>query len=113
MTMIEDQTTEFKAGYIEAWGRGIEKIMSGFKRENLPEPLIEEIAGGVQITMFKQDKLISGGNDTLNDTLNDRQAMILKIISSKHGITLPEIAIQVDVGIATVKRDIDFLKKKT
>jgi ATP-dependent DNA helicase RecG len=86
MTMIEDQTTE--------------------------KLYIEEIAGGVQITMFKQDKLISGGNDTLNDTLNDRQAMILKIISSKHGITLPEIAIQVDVGIATVKRDIDFLKEK-
>lgn len=94
MTMIEDQTTE--------------------------KTYIEEIAGGVQITMFKQAKLISGGNDTLNDTLsdtlndtiNERQALILKIINSKHGITLPEIATQVDVSIATVKRDIDFLKEK-
>lgn len=110
----------FKAGYIEAWGRGIEKIINGFKINNLPEPIIEEVAGGVQITLFKQPNLISGGNDTLNDTLNDtindtindRQKVILKIISSKHGITLPEIAIQIDVGIATVKRDIDFLKEK-
>lgn len=110
----------FKSGYIEAWGRGIEKILSGFKQYNLPEPVIEEHAGGVQITMFKQAKLISGGNDTLNDTLsdtlndtiNERQALILKIINSKHGITLPEIATQVDVSIATVKRDIDFLKEK-
>jgi len=73
---------------------------------------IGEIAGGVQITMFKQAKLISGGNDTLNDTINERQALILKIINSKHGITLPKIASQVDVSIATVKRDIDFLKEK-
>jgi ATP-dependent DNA helicase RecG len=29
----------FKAGYIEAWGRGINKIISGFEEASLPQPL--------------------------------------------------------------------------
>lgn len=46
----------FKAGYIETWGRGIEKIMEGCKTHGLPQPLFEELAGGVQVTFFKNKK---------------------------------------------------------
>lgn len=43
----------FKAGYIEAWGRGIAKILLGCQKANLPEPIIEESYGGLQISFFK------------------------------------------------------------
>ena len=43
----------FKSGYIEAWGRGIAKILLGCQKAKLPEPIIEESSGGVQITFFK------------------------------------------------------------
>ena len=43
----------FKAGYIEAWGRGSAKIFLGCRKANLPEPIIEESSGGLQITFFK------------------------------------------------------------
>jgi ATP-dependent DNA helicase RecG len=39
----------FKAGYIEAWGRGIAKILLGCQKAHLPEPMIEEAFGGIQI----------------------------------------------------------------
>lgn len=43
----------FRAGYIESWGRGIEKMIESFKKAGLPEPIFEELAGGLQVTLLK------------------------------------------------------------
>ena len=43
----------FLAGYIDAWGRGTLKIIDACKKEGLPEPLIKEMQGGIEVTMFK------------------------------------------------------------
>jgi hypothetical protein len=42
----------FKAGYIEAWGRGISMMMGACRKAGLPKPTIEELAGGMQITFL-------------------------------------------------------------
>ncbi|MBF0490632.1 MAG: putative DNA binding domain-containing protein, partial [Candidatus Omnitrophica bacterium] len=39
----------FKGGYIDAWGRGIEKIIKVCKKANLPEPQFEENSGGMLV----------------------------------------------------------------
>lgn len=39
----------FKAGYIESWGRGTNKIIDACLEAGLPEPLIKEEQGGVSI----------------------------------------------------------------
>lgn len=43
----------FMAGYIEAWGRGIDIILQGCRQYGFPEPLIEEEQGGVSVTLLK------------------------------------------------------------
>lgn len=43
----------FRAGYIESWGRGIEKIITACKETELPEPVFEEAWGGVVVTFLK------------------------------------------------------------
>jgi ATP-dependent DNA helicase RecG len=43
----------FKAGLIEIWGRGIDKILEACAKAEIPEPRIEEHAGGVQVTFFR------------------------------------------------------------
>ena len=45
--------TFYRAGFIEAWGRGIHKIREGFLAAGLPEPKIEADDGGVRITLFR------------------------------------------------------------
>lgn len=45
-------TIFFKAGFIEAWGRGISKITNGFARANLKEPIFEEAFGGIMVTVI-------------------------------------------------------------
>lgn len=42
----------FKAGYIDAWGRGTLKIIKACKEAGLPEPEITEMNGGVEVTLF-------------------------------------------------------------
>lgn len=42
----------FKGGYIDAWGRGIEKIIDACREAKLPEPEFEENSGGVLVTLF-------------------------------------------------------------
>jgi len=43
----------FKAGYIDSWGRGTIKIYEASIAANLPSPKIEEIFGGIMVTLFK------------------------------------------------------------
>jgi ATP-dependent DNA helicase RecG len=42
----------FKGGYIDAWGRGIQKILDACKDQGLPEPVFEENSGGMLVTLF-------------------------------------------------------------
>jgi ATP-dependent DNA helicase RecG len=42
----------FKGGYIDAWGRGIEKIMNACREAGLPDPAFEENSGGILVTLF-------------------------------------------------------------
>ncbi|HRP16427.1 MAG TPA: ATP-binding protein [Ginsengibacter sp.] len=43
----------FKAGYIESWGRGTNKIIDTCKEAGLPEPIIDEEQGGIGVTFLK------------------------------------------------------------
>lgn len=43
----------FRAGYIESWGRGTNKIIDSCIEAGLPEPIIEEEQGGFSITFLK------------------------------------------------------------
>jgi len=42
----------FLGGYIDTWGRGTLKILNTCKEAGLPEPEINEMNGGVSITLF-------------------------------------------------------------
>ena len=53
----------FKAGFIDAWGRGYKKICEGFKEAGLPMPDIEAVDGGVRIT-FKRRNGIDNATET-------------------------------------------------
>ena len=44
----------YRAGFIEAWGRGIEKIINGFTTEGLSVPSIEIEQRGVTVTILRE-----------------------------------------------------------
>jgi ATP-dependent DNA helicase RecG len=99
----------FKAGYIEAWGRGISMIMDTCRKAGLPEPTIEELAGGIQITflkdIFSEDYLRRLG-------LNGRQVKAILYTKKFGEITNSKYQEIADVSKATATRDIKELEDK-
>jgi ATP-dependent DNA helicase RecG len=74
----------FKAGYIESWGRGTLKIIEECKSAGLPEPIIEEVGGGVQITLTN-DKYPVSLLELMG--LNERQIKAVGFIKHNTSIT--------------------------
>jgi len=121
--------TFFKAGFIESWGRGFEKIKDECKKYNVPLPNIEINTAGVMIKCTPSETYMSvlnemtgkkndTVNDTQNDTVNDTQNFtqteknILKIISDNPKIIQKEIANVLNISEITVKRATNKLKSQ-
>jgi ATP-dependent DNA helicase RecG len=99
----------FRAGYIESWGRGIDKMLEAFKSAGLPEPIFEELAGGVQVT-FQKDIYIKG---YLNDfDLEDRQVSVLLYMKEHGSITNIKYQELTEVSKRTASRDLQVLIDK-
>ncbi len=96
----------FKAGYIEAWGRGISMILDTCRKAGLPEPTIEEVAGGMQITflkdIFSEDYLKRMG-------LNERQIKAVAYLKKNKRITNKAYQELNDVSKKTASRDLSEL----
>ena len=95
----------FKAGYIEAWGRGVGKIKDGFQKAGKPEPLFEELGRGVMITLFK------GSHENVTESVTEnREDSILRLIKNNKTITTSKLAQQLNVTRRSIARDIENLK---
>jgi ATP-dependent DNA helicase RecG len=96
----------FKAGYIEAWGRGISMMMDACRKAGLPEPAIEEVAGGMQITflkdIFSEDYLKRLG-------LNERQIAAVEYAKKNVKITNSDYQRLSKVSERTALRDLEEL----
>ncbi|MDD3281799.1 MAG: ATP-binding protein [Bacteroidales bacterium] len=99
----------FKGGYIDAWGRGIVKIMMACKEAQLPEPEIQEFQNGILITLFKnifsKETLYALG-------LNDRQMNAVLFVKERGKITNKEYQSMYGVARRTATRDLKELVDK-
>ena len=98
--------TMFKAGFIDTWGRGYNKIYTGFENNSLPIPTVSEHFGGVQIvierTYFKHLNRNIGnnvGNDVGNNVGNDVGNNVGNDVGNNVGNNVGN-----DVGNATQKK---------
>jgi len=107
----------YKAGFIEAWGRGISKIRTGFIDAKLPEPLFEEKMGGMWVSIprnvgIKQENVGINEDDVgiiqENVGINEND---VGIIQENVGINENDVGIiQENVGIND-KIKFEILKK--
>jgi ATP-dependent DNA helicase RecG len=74
----------FKIGLIEAWGRGTNKIIEACLNAGLPEPLIEETQGGIEV-VFLKDPYTEEYLRSLN--LNERQIKAVLYVKETGQIT--------------------------
>lgn len=99
-----------KAGYIEAWGTGIPRIIDACKEAGLPEPEIIEAFGGFQITLFK-DKYNETSLKTMG--INERQIRAMLYVKEKGSITNSEYQRLNNIGRTTATEDLGELVSKS
>jgi ATP-dependent DNA helicase RecG len=115
----------YRAGFIETWGRGIERIRNSCKEAGKRDPLFEASHSEISVTFFTDVVLSSnstlngagGDKDTINetvsynDTINDTQINIIKLFASNPYITSKAISSELRINERNVKRNIKALKE--
>jgi ATP-dependent DNA helicase RecG len=99
----------FRAGLIEAWGRGTIKILNECKQSKIATPIFKYDLSGFLITFSFTQKIITVNvNDNL---INAAEELILTYISNNNRITIPELIKKTNTSRSTIERYIKKLKK--
>lgn len=105
----------YRAGFIEAFGRGIGKVCTAFEKQNLPHPAFENFMGGTLVTIPRnpndQDNVTNNVTNNVTKELTDRQKLIIDFIKDDVTINVTNLSQKTKVAMRTVMRDIEVLKK--
>jgi ATP-dependent DNA helicase RecG len=115
----------FKAGFIDTWGRGFQKIRDGFEADGIPMPKVENFCGGVRVTIERTVfvKLSHVGSSVGSDVtssvtsmspvkLTERQQDMLELIRKNPFISAQQMSVVLSVVKRTIERDLADLQKK-
>lgn len=104
----------YRAGYIEHWGRGIEKICEECKELGADLPVYDLKGNGLRVSfkalqsaLIKDSKTPKRQVDVLDGVLADR---IIEAFQSNPKVTQTELAKQLDVSYRSLQRKMDELK---
>jgi ATP-dependent DNA helicase RecG len=112
----------FRAGMIESWGRGIEKITDACRSAGLEEPAIEfkhrrEFSvtfysdAGIAVKDTIKDTIRDTIKDTINSQTSDVHSRLMVIMSENPRITVKGIAAALRINERNVKKHIRVLKE--
>lgn len=113
----------YRAGFIEAWGRGYEKIMKAFDKANLKRPEFTVEQGGVTAIIYREIFMSVRGDAKQNQTEQDTRKTtrkttqkttqkILDLIDLNPYMTRNEMAIECAVTPDAIKLQLKNLKDK-
>ena len=108
----------FRAGEIEAWGHGIQRIFNACRKAGTPKPKINYEPGEISIEFpFASNymKVVSGGSSTtgrLDERLSENRAAIVRIMRSNSSITVTEIGKLIGISRTATDKNIQYLKKE-
>ncbi len=102
----------FRAGYVESWGRGIEKMRRECANHGAPAPAFDTSMSGLMLTFEANPvhlKAVLG--DGLGDGLGDSaQSRLLQLIRTKPTISISEMSKQLAISTTAVEKTIKRLK---
>lgn len=107
----------FRAGYIEAWGRGMSIIFNECNKANLPKPLVKEEFGGFTIEFYRERKdddsvkVTDRVTGRVTGRVTDNQEMILQLIENNSLLSTSELANLVGISQRKIKENISKLKE--
>jgi len=109
----------FRAGEIEAWGRGIQRIYDACREAGTPPPKIQYEPGDLWIEFPFSPAYLAvvtspvPRGDGLGDGLgDDAQSRLLRIIRARPASSITELARQLKISTTAVEKTIKRLKAK-
>ena len=109
----------YLAGFIESWGRGIEKICSALSADDLPMPEYTVHPGDIMVKFAAPDDHAANGTGPLNRQgvgLDDGKDVglagkIMELVSTDPEVTIPVMAEQIHVTTRTIERTVRKLRE--
>lgn len=99
----------FRAGMIESWGRGIEKITNTCKDAGQPEPAIEfRHNREFSVTFYSVVGITK--KDTKSISINETQNRLLAMMDENPRITVKAMSIALGINERNIKNNIKVLK---
>ena len=110
----------YLAGFIESWGRGVEKICTALRAENLPMPEYTVNPGDIMIKFTGPedriirvtDRVTEKVTDQVIDEVSEREYEVLKLLNEDPGYTTVQLAEKMSVTRKTISAYIKSLKEK-
>ena len=118
----------YKVGYIDSWGRGVEKITDACEQAGLPAPAIVERTGGIAVELSKStagaganaaDNMSGKRRESVGKASGKRResvgkisGMILDICRDDPSITIAEMARRIGITERSVQRNIQKLRSE-
>ena len=110
----------YLAGFIESWGRGVEKICSALKADNLPMPeftvrpndIMIKFSGPEDRIVRVTDRVNDKVNDKVNDRLTEKELELLNYLYQDPGYTVTKLSELMGVSRKTVAAYTKNLKEK-
>lgn len=103
----------FLAGYIESWGRGIEKIIEESQKFNGVTPQFRWLNGLWVEFYFSTDKGSPNGlGEKLGKKLGETQQNIIKLMENNPKIAITALASELGISTTTIEKHIKTLKEQ-
>ena len=102
----------FRAGFIEAWGRGIEKICHACSDTSLPQPGFEGRATSFLVTFQRGAAPATNAPDTAVGLSRKEQQMrrIVELMRQNPAITTTQIAEEMELSRVAISNIISYMK---
>ncbi len=104
----------YLAGFIESWGRGIEKICSACEKDGVPQPEYTINPGDIMIKFTApEDRVIRVTERVtvkVTDKVTDKEQELLTLLTEDPGYTMPQLAERMSVSRKTVAARLKKLK---
>ena len=116
----------YRAGYIDSWGRGVEKIIDACEQAGLPCPVIAERTGGIAVELLKNPvttqanaaaglsgkrrESVGKASGKRRESVGKASDMILDVCRDTPSITISEIAKRIGITERSVQRNIQKLQ---
>ncbi len=105
--------TFYLAGFIESWGRGIEKIYDACREDGVPEPEYTVHPGDIMIKFtFPDDRIICSKRNKVHNRVTDIEMLILNLLSEDPAYSFSQLAEKTNISRKTVAGKMKSLKEK-